>query len=85
MEMGRAWGKGLKAAVSQQEVLKLHTETTAAKVWVRAKVLTESEPSLELELSNFFLLRLRVDLRRGVVAISASGLGLVTVRPAGAR
>ena len=44
-------------------------------------VLTESDPPLELELSNFFLLRVRVDLRRGVVPISASGLGLVTVRP----
>ena len=44
-------------------------------------VLTESDPPLELELSNFFLLRVRVDLRRGVVPISASGLGFVTVRP----
>lgn len=45
------------------------------------QVLTESDPPLELELSNFFLLLVRVDLRRGVVAISASGLGFVTVRP----
>ena len=44
-------------------------------------VLTESDPPLELELSNFFLLLVRVDLRRGVVPISASGLGFVTVRP----
>ena len=46
-----------------------------------AFALTESEPPLELELSNFFLLLVRVDLRRGVVQISASGLGLVTVSP----
>ena len=44
-------------------------------------VLTESDPPLELELSNFFLLLVRVDLRRGVVPISASGLGFVTVSP----
>ena len=44
-------------------------------------LLTESDPPLELELSNFFLLLVRVDLRRGVVPISASGLGFVTVRP----
>ena len=43
-------------------------------------LLTESEPSLELELSNFFLRRLAlVDLRRvWLVPISASGLGAVT-------
>ena len=46
-----------------------------------ALALTESEPPLELELSNFFLLLVRVDLRRGVVQISASGLGFVTVSP----
>lgn len=45
-------------------------------------VLTESEPPLELELSNFLRRLLRVDLRRPtVLAISASGLGAVTASP----
>ena len=50
---------------------------------LRLSVLTESDPPLELELSNFLRLLVLVDLRRGVVEISASGLGFVTVRPPG--
>ena len=52
---------------------------------LRLSVLTESDPPLELELSNFLRLLVLVDLRRGVVEISASGLGFVTVRPPGGR
>ena len=45
-------------------------------------VLTESEPPLELELSNFFRRLRRADLRRPtVVPISASGLAAVTATP----